>query len=187
MNTLLTSLKLTVATLLVCSAAYPLIILGFAQTAVHETANGSLLRNPQGIVIGSRLIAQKFTSPRYLWPRPSAADYNAGAAAGSNLAPSSPKLADRAREFAAAHGASTNRPLPADLATASGSGLDPHITENAARFQAARVAAARGLPPDVVTAEIHKRAFAPGGPMAPVRVVNVLEVNLALDTLSSGR
>jgi K+-transporting ATPase ATPase C chain len=181
MKDLFSSLKLTLATLLACCVAYPLAVLAVARTFAPASAEGSLLRNASGQIVGSRLIAQKFTQPRYFWPRPSAVDYNGAGAGGSNLSPASPKIRQRAEEVIAAHGAGPGRLLPADLATASGSGLDPHITEQAALFQAGRVAAARGLAVEQVEAKIRGMAFSPGGAFAPERLVNVLELNLVLD------
>jgi K+-transporting ATPase ATPase C chain len=182
MNSLLTSLRLCAITLLVCSGAYTLLILGFAQVVTPGTADGSLLARPgENAIVGSRLIAQAFSQPRWFWPRPSAADYNAAAASGSNKSPCSPDLTERAQKTVAAFGAAAGRPLPADLAAASGSGLDPHISERAALWQAARVAEARHLELAVVETLVRQRAFAPGGFLTHERIVNVLELNLALD------
>jgi K+-transporting ATPase ATPase C chain len=108
-------------------------------------------------------------------------DYNAAGAGGSNKSPTSSDLTDRAREIAAQHGATAANPLPPELAAASGGGLDPHISERAARYQVARVAAARGVPAADVEAVLAARVFAPGGALTPDRLVNVLELNLALD------
>ncbi|MBK9128223.1 MAG: potassium-transporting ATPase subunit C [Phycisphaerales bacterium] len=181
MQSLITSLRIAVATMLVCVGGYTLVILGIAQLATPETANGSLLQRSDRTIVGSRLIAQKFEQPRYFWPRPSAVDYNAAGAGGSNKSPTSPELTERAAELVARYGATVGNPLPADLAAASGGGLDPHITERAALYQAERVARERGFPCEDVEALISKLAFSPGGPLTPERVVNVLELNLALD------
>jgi K+-transporting ATPase ATPase C chain len=111
-------------------------------------------------------------------------DYNAAGAAGSNKSPTSPDLTKRAQEEIDRHGATAERPLPAELAAASGGGLDPHISEHAARYQASRVAAARGLPLAEVEKLIADHAFHTGGALlTPERIVNVLELNLALDGL----
>lgn len=185
MAMLLTSLRLVIATMLVCVAGYTATILGVAQF-FPNTARGSLITAADGTVVGSRLIAQNFTEPRYLWPRPSAAGkagYDATAAAGSNKSPASAELTGRAVGLIARHGATAERPLPAELAAASGGGLDPHIGVNAALYQAERVAAARGLPPAEVEAVIQRLAFAPGGVLGPDRLINVLEANLVLDAL----
>jgi K+-transporting ATPase ATPase C chain len=153
-----------------------------------DTAEGSLIRDKDGKVVGSRLIAQKFTQPRYFWPRPSAAGkdgYDASSAAGSNKSPTNSDLTDRAKQVIEQHGASSGKPLPAELAAASGGGLDPHITERGALYQAARVAKARRIPLSQLEALVRKQAFAPGGALTPDRLVNVLELNFALDALPS--
>lgn len=181
MQLLLASIRVAVASMLICVAGYGLVILGVAQLITPHTANGSLIRRPDGSIIGSSLIAQKFEQPGYFWPRPSAPDYNASGAAGSNRSPTSADLTARAADIVATHGATSERPLPADLAAASGGGLDPHITEHAALYQAERVASARGMSRDRVEALIEQLAFSPGGPLTRDRLVNVLELNLALD------
>ncbi len=181
MKNLITSFKLVALTLLVCCVAYPLTVLAFAQAITPNSADGSLLTNADGEVIGSRLIAQSFVSPRYFWPRPSAADYNAQGAGGSNLSPSSPALTERAKALVSAFGASAERPLPADLVTASGAGLDPHISEAAALYQVARVAAARGWTEEKVEALVEAQAVRIGGALVPDKIVPVLALNIALD------
>jgi K+-transporting ATPase ATPase C chain len=186
MPSLIASLRLVGATILVCVAGYVAVILGVAQLATPETAQGSLITGADGSIVGSRLIAQKFTQPGYFWPRPSAVDYNGAGAGGSNKSPTSPDLTDRATQLIGLYGASAERPLPADLAAASGGGLDPHVTEAAARYQAERVAGARGLPLERIEVLVREHAFAPGGIFTPGRVVNVLELNLALDSLDKG-
>ena len=183
MKTLLASLRLTIVTLLVCSAIYTGMILAFAQVAKPFTANGSLLTNTRGEVVGSRQIAQAFTSPRYFWPRPSAADYNGASAGGSNLAPTNRGLTERAKILLTNYSASAEFPLPADLVTASGSGLDPHISETAARYQINRISQQRNLSPEKIVSLIDQLAFSVGGLFARDRIINVLEFNLALDNL----
>ena len=179
----MTTLRLILLSIALCGFAYTSAIFGFARIANPEQASGSLVRNTDGKIIGSRLIAQAFASDRYFHPRPSACDYNASAAAGSNLSPLNPKLAVRAAAILSVHGASADNPIPADLVTASGSGLDPDITEAAARYQASRIARARQLDPAIVMKIIDqiKRPLMGkfGGPV----LVNVLELNLALDAL----
>ncbi len=185
MKNILTTLKLIVLTSAICCAAYPLAVLALAHAITPETAQGSLVRDAEGRIIGSRLIAQGFTQPRYFWPRPSAVDYNAAGAGGSNLSPTNPELKVRAEEILARLGQEPDVPVPADLLTASGSGLDPHISEAGARFQAARVAGARGIDVSVIQDLIAKQAFSPTGPLfGKDRIVNVLEINLALDAAS---
>jgi K+-transporting ATPase ATPase C chain len=183
MHSFFASLRLTLVTLAICVAGYTAVILGIARVFTPATAEGSLI-TVDGKVVGSRLIAQKFTQPRYFWPRPSAAGkegYDATSAAGSNKSPTSTDLTDRAKQIIEQYGATAERPLPAELAAASGGGLDPHITEHAALYQARRVAHARAIPQAQVETLINQHAFAPGGPFAPDRLVNVLELNLALD------
>jgi len=145
------------------------------------TAEGSLIKDKNGKIIGSHLIAQSFTNAIYFWPRPSAVGYNAAGAGGSNKSPTSTNLTERALQLIEQYGASVEKPLPANLAAASGGGLDPHITEHAALYQAERVAKARNIPPSQVETLIKQHAFAPGGALTPDRLVNVLELNLALD------
>lgn len=180
---LLPSLRLWIVTLLVCALGYSALVYGFAQTVAPFQAEGSILMR-DGKPVGSALIAQNFAQERYFWPRPSAADYNGVGAAGSNLSPTSDKLKQRASETVSRYAAADDNPLPADLVAASGGGLDPHISLAGARYQAARVAAARALPVADVETLIDRMAFAPGGPAAPDRIVNVLELNLALDRLA---
>jgi K+-transporting ATPase ATPase C chain len=181
MQAFIVSLRVAAATLLVCVAGYTLVILGVARLVTPETAEGSLIQRPDGTVVGSRLIAQKFEQPRYFWPRPSAPDYNASGAAGSNKSPTSTALTERATALVERYGATPDDPLPADLAAASGGGLDPHITERAALYQAERVASARGVALAQVEALIREHTFSPGGLLTADRLVNVLELNLALD------
>lgn len=158
---------------------YPLAMTGIAQVAMPWQADGSLIMR-DGTTVGSGLIGQAFTGPAYLHPRPSATDpaYNAGSSTGSNLGPSSALLLAQVTERAAAFGAA---PVPSEMATASASGLDPHITLDAALLQVTRVAAARGIPAarveDAIRAATTGRAFGfVGSP-----IVNVLRANLALD------
>jgi potassium-transporting ATPase KdpC subunit len=180
MKNTLTSLKLAGLTLLVCCVAYPLMVLALAQAIDQEKAEGSLLRNEAGEVIGSRLIAQEFTSPQYFWTRPSAAEFDGKGAGGSNLSPNHPDLSERALKILQRLNLPEGQLAPADLITASGSGLDPHISETAARVQVSRVAAARNLSALAIERFIEQLAFAPGGRLAPARIVNVLELNVAI-------
>lgn len=185
MSLFFTSLRLVIASMLICVVGYTAAILGVARL-YPETAQGSLVTAADGRVAGSRLIAQNFTAPRYFWPRPSAAGaegYNATAAAGSNKSPTSADLTARAEALVVRYGASPERPLPPELVTASGGGLDPHISLEAALYQAERVAAARGLPLHRVEGLVEQNAFAPGGFLTSTPMVNVLELNLALDAV----
>ena len=181
MQSLIASLRIVVATIAICVVGYTAVILGVAQLATRETANGSLITKADGTIVGSRLIAQKFTAPGYFWPRPSAVDYNGASAGGSNKSPTSTDLTKRAEALIVQYGVTPAKPLPPELVAASGSGLDPNISEHAALYQAGRVARARGLPLSKVEALIREHASAPGGFLTPERVVNILELNLALD------
>ncbi len=185
------ALVLTVLFTLLTGLAYPLAITGLAQGLLPREANGSLITRGDRVV-GSELIGQAFTGPRYVHGRPSAttaadpadatktvdAPYNAAASGGSNLGPSSRALLEAVQARAAAAGIA---PAPADLVTASASGLDPHVSPAAAMAQAARVAAARGVAPARVEALVQRhtegRSF---GVLGEPRV-NVLALNLALD------
>lgn len=171
-----------------CGAAIALIyfpaLLVFAKVAAPEKSRGSLIPGPDGQPVGSRLVAQAFTSPRYFHPRPSAVDYNAQGAAGSNLSPTNPALAERAAAIAASYGATAESPIPADLVTASGSGLDPDITLAGAVYQIPRVAAARQIAPAEIRAVIDSVKRPLMGKLGGPELVNVLELNLALDRAS---
>jgi K+-transporting ATPase ATPase C chain len=171
--------------MLICVVGYATAICAVGAVLTPDSARGSLVISADGTVIGSRLIAQKFSEPRYFWPRPSAVDYNGAGAGGSNKSPTSTDLTDRATEIVAAYGATFDNPLPPELAAASGGGLDPHISEHAARYQASRVADARGLSQGEVEDLIRQHLFTPGGFMTSDRLVNVLELNIALDWLGT--
>lgn len=183
MQYLLPSLRLWLVTFLVCVIGYTAMVLGFAQAVVPFQANGSIIE-ADGRAVGSQLIAQDFTSPRYFWPRPSAVDYNGMGAGGSNKSPTSPELTERAKEIVVRYAATAGNPIPADLVAASGGGLDPHISLEGALYQTDRVAAARGMTASEVKRLIEAKAVSAAGPFAPERIVNVLELNLALDQLA---
>ena len=182
------ALVMTVLFILLTGIVYPLAIIGIGQLAFPAQANGSLIRKGE-TVVGSSLIGQNFTGDRYFWPRPSVtadAPYNAGASTGSNLGPTSAALKERvAAEVARLRSARETGPIPADAATASGSGLDPDITPDYARMQIVRVAKARGLAEADVAALVDR--FTEGrllGIIGEPRV-NVLALNMALDRVGS--
>jgi len=169
---------------------YPLATTGLAQWLFPREAAGSLVER-NGRVLGSALIGQPFTAPGYFWGRPSATagrPYDATASGGSNLGPTNPALADAVRQRLAALRAAdpgNTRDVPVDLVTASGSGLDPHISPAAARYQAGRVARVRGLQPADVEALIARHTRRPPLGLGGDAVVNVLALNLALDALAT--
>lgn len=171
-------------TFLLCAVAYPAVVWGLAQLAFPRQAQGSLIYGRDRTVIGSELVAQPFAADKYFHPRPSAVDYNAAATGGSNLGTKNPDLRQKVAERAAALGATPEGPAPVDLVTASGGGLDPHISPEAARYQAARVAAARKIPIDRVSALIDAHTERSGAIIGAPPRVNVLRLNLALDEQS---
>jgi len=177
------SIRIVLITMVICCFFYPLMILGLGQILTPNSANGSLVSNDQDEIVGSKFLAQKFDRPEYFWPRPSAVDYNAAAAGGSNLSPTNPELGERAKVLIARFKASADNPIPADLVTASGSGLDPDITFASARYQVGRVAAARGLSIEIIMQLLDKYKHRPGGVLTSQPLVNVLLVNMALDRL----
>jgi K+-transporting ATPase ATPase C chain len=177
---------------------YPLLITGIAQAAFPDQANGSIV-SFEGRPIGSRLIGQEFSDPKYFWGRPSATSpvaytsFNADKAAGSsgsNLGPTNPDLlknvqaridALKAADAAAGYTRSAAQTVPVDLVTSSASGLDPHISPAAAEYQIGRVAGARGLNDEAVRTLVHRNTKARAAGILGEPVVNVLELNLALD------
>lgn len=180
-----TSIRFTLLTALILGLGYPLFVTGIASVLFPHQAEGSLVVK-DGRVIGSELLAQSFISDRYFHPRPSAAGtgYDASNSGGTNLAPSNKALIDRIQADAAKlSGQNAGRPVPIDLVTTSGSGLDPDITPDAAYFQVARVARARGKSEEqmrtLVGAHIVGRQFR----LLSEPRVNVLALNLDLDRL----
>jgi len=188
-KTLQIALRFTLITTLMLGIGYPLIVTGFAQLALKRQANGELITR-NGVVIGSALIGQNFSSDKYFHSRPSAAGngYDASNSSGSNYAQSNQKLVTRIQgDVAKASADNPSQPVPIDLVTASGSGLDPDITPAAALYQVHRVAQARNLTDDQVTLLVNEhitpRQF---GILGEPRV-NVLQLNLALDALSASK
>jgi K+-transporting ATPase ATPase C chain len=184
MKTFREAMVVFVAMTILTGVAYPLVMTLVGQTVFSHKANGSLIERDDKI-IGSELIGQAFTSPRYFWSRPSAAGYNGGASTGSNLGPTNPAQLDavkqRVADLKAVH--SVDAEVPVDLVTASASGLDPDITPAAADYQIPRVAQARNLEEqevrELVASHTQGRTF---GVLGEPRV-NVLNLNLALDDL----
>jgi K+-transporting ATPase ATPase C chain len=163
---------------------YNLALWGIGQAAFPAQAEGSLIRREDGTVVGSRLIAQKFTRPQYFRPRPSAADYDAAAASGSNYGPSNPDYLGTVQERIDAvmkEEAVAASAIPSEMVTASGAGLDPHIPPAGADLQAARVARMRGVDVGLVRELIAAHTEQPTCGFLGRARVNVLELNLALD------
>jgi len=176
-----TALLACLVSFVLCAVAYPAVVWGLAQLAFHDQAEGSLIYDRDRTVIGSKLIAQPFASDRYFQPRPSAVDYKADAAGGSNLGTKNPDLHKKIVERVEALKATPERPVPVDLVTASGSGLDPDISPEAAEYQVPRVAAARQIPEDQVRGLIVKMVDHSGAIIGAPPRVNVLKLNLALE------
>lgn len=202
---LLISIRITVVLLLIVSGIYPLVVWGLSQVAFKHQANGSLITNAQGQVIGSELLAQGFAKPEYFHPRPSAAGggYDPTASGGTNLGPTSdklingihkPKLAsgkddpsnfDGVKDLAAAYrtenGLATDAKVPVDAVTRSASGLDPQISPANAALQIARIAKARGTSEDTVRGLVNQNTQGRSLGFLGEPVVNVLALNVALD------
>jgi len=172
----------------VCCGIYPLVVFGFGQILFHDKANGSLIVDKDGTIRGSRLLGQQFTADKYFHSRPSAAGngYDATSSGGSNLGPTSSNLvaaiARRIADYRAQNGLATNAPVPADAVTASGSGLDPHISLRNAELQTPRVARSRNLPVEKVQVLVRASTDPAGLGILGEPAVNVLALNLALDS-----
>jgi K+-transporting ATPase ATPase C chain len=183
---LLISIWMTLATTVLLGVVYPLVVTGLAQWWFPRQANGELIRSG-GKLVGSRLIGQPFTAAGYFHSRPSAAGsagYDAGNSTGSNLAPTNKTLIDQvSARVQSLQSENPNRPIPADLATTSGSGLDPHISPAAAEFQVPRVARERGMSEGDVAALVKKHTEQRDLGFLGEPRVNVLELNLDLDAV----
>jgi K+-transporting ATPase ATPase C chain len=178
MKTILQSLRIYIVLTLLTGILYPLAMTGIAQLLFPKQANGSrVIQNDK--LFGSDLLAQKFESPQYFWPRPSAADYATVASGASNKGPTSMDLKKSIDERRARFG----NDAPVDLLTASGSGLDPHITPEAAHLQISRVAAARNMSAQKISALVDQTIEPPQFGFLGEPRVNVLRLNLALDQL----
>ncbi len=176
----------------VCCGIYPLVVFGISQVMFRDKANGSLIVDSHGTIHGSQLLGQQFTADKYFHSRPSAAGngYDATSSGGSNLGPTSKKLADgiaqNIADYRSQNGLGTNDAVPADAVTASASGLDPHIGVRNAELQAPRVAKVRALPVEKVLALVKQNTDGPDLGILGEPGVNVLKLNLALDDLSGG-
>ncbi len=184
------SLTVFVALTVLCGVVYPLLVTGAAQIAFHDKAEGSFIVDKDGKAVGSTLIGQPFTEAKYFWERPSAtlpSPYNASASSGSNLGPTNPALVDSVRarvEAVKATSTDKEKPVPIDLVTASASGLDPHISLAAAEYQVARVAKARSMTEEAVMQAVARHTLDRTFGLLGEPCVNVLELNLDLETSS---
>lgn len=193
MKSIIRSILQTILWSVIAGVFYPLIITIISQVAFKDQANGSLVYR-DGKLIGSAFMAQQFTGSNYFWPRPSACSYGTGASgisasSGSNLGPTSGALhtnvMNNAAAFISGNNLPTNTVVPADMVFASASGLDPHISPEAARLQIVRVAAARGLSQDKVKDLVERFVEPPQWGFLGEPRVNVLLLNVALDQLSA--
>ena len=187
------AVMVTLVFAVVCCGLYPLVVYGIGQALFRDQANGSLIVAKDGTVHGSRLIGQQFVTDKYFNSRPSDAGangmaYDPTSSGGSNLGPTSQKLSDTIKQNVAGYrtqnNLDTNAPVPADAVTASGSGLDPHISLRNAELQTPRVAKARGISEDKVRELIRANTDAPSLGFLGEAGVNVLTLNLALDQLA---
>ena len=186
METFRNIIVLFLLTLLLFGIGYPLLVYAIGRVAPHQSSGMPLTVNDR--LVGFENIGQPFSQPQYFWGRPSAVDYNASATGGSNLGPTNPALletvAERIAQFEQAHPGVDAADIPVELVTASGSGLDPHISREAALVQVSRVAKARGMSEDAVRAAVDEATEGPFlGVFGPGPRVNVLKMNLALDRI----
>ena len=185
-KTTLQSIRALIVFTVITGVAYPLIVTGIAQVAFKHQANGSLIEK-DGKVLGSELIGQPFSDPKYFWSRASATSpqpYNGASSSGSNQGPTNPALKEAVEGQVKAlrdAGGNPSTPVPVDLVTASGSGLDPHISPAAANYQIARVAKARNISEEKVKALVQQHTDGRQLGILGEPTVNVLTLNLALD------
>ncbi len=186
LQTSIQAIRALIVFTVITGVAYPLIVTGIAQVAFNDQANGSLIEK-DGKVVGSRLIGQPFSDPKYFWSRPSATSpmpYNGASSSGSNQGPTNPALKEavegRVKALREA-GSDASKQVPVDLVTASGSGLDPHISPAAAEYQIPRVAKVRNLPEEKVRELVQKHTEGRQLGFLGEPRVNVLTLNLALD------
>lgn len=185
-KTTLQSIRALIVFTVITGVAYPLIVTGIAQVAFKHQANGSLIEK-DGKVLGSELIGQPFSDPKYFWSRASATSpqpYNGASSSGSNQGPTNPALKEAVEGRVKAlrdAGGNPSTPVPVDLVTASGSGLDPHISPAAANYQIARVAKARNISEEKVKALVQQHTDGRQLGILGEPTVNVLTLNLALD------
>ncbi len=177
-------IRFTAVTMILLGGVYNLLLWGVGQAVFPAQAEGSLIRRADGMVVGSRLIAQKFAKAEYFQPRPSGVDYNAASTGGTNYAPSNPDhlkaVQERLDALVEQEGVMPAQ-VPSEMVTASGAGMDPHIPPAAADLQASRVAAARNVPVERVRGLIQAHTEPPTLGVLGRSRVNVLELNLALD------
>ena len=178
MKTTIQALRFLIVLTLITGVVYPIVVTGFSKILFAKQANGSLITDGKK-VISSELLAQKFEDPKYFWPRPSGADYATVASGATNKGPTSADLVKAINDRREKLG----KDAPADLLTASGSGLDPHLSPAAAKFQIARIAAARKLSDQSIAALIESKTEAPQLGILGEPRVNVLALNRALDAL----
>lgn len=182
----LPALKITALTLVLFGVAYPLLIVGIAKIVAPNAGNGELVV-VNGKTVGFKLIGQKFTSDKYFNGRPSAVDYNAAATGGSNKGPDNPdylaQVDQRLQEFLSKNPTAKKEDVPVDLITASGGGLDPHISQQAALVQVTRIAKARNISEEQLTQLVQQYTESPLMGIFGTPTVRVLSLNIALDTL----
>jgi K+-transporting ATPase ATPase C chain len=186
MRLLIQSIRQTILWTVLAGLAYPLVMTGVAQLLFRRQANGSLIER-NGAVVGSELLAQQFTGDKYFWPRPSADSYATVPSGASNLGPTSQALQSNvtanAAAFRAGNKLAAGATVPADMVFTSGSGIDPHISPEAARLQIARVAASRGLAESDVKVVVERFVEPPQWGVFGEPRVNVLKLNVAMDDL----